>query len=91
MRVNLIYYENREVSMHIGNIIHKVMEQQGHTVTWLAHEYGCSRVNIYKIFDKQSVDTQSLLRLSVILDYDFFALYQQELHDRLESKETVHP
>ena len=64
--------------MHIGNIIHKVMEQQGHTVTWLAHEYGCSRVNIYKIFDKQSVDTQSLLRLSVILDYDFFALYQQE-------------
>ena len=73
--------------MHIGNIIREVMEQQGRTVTWLAHEYGCSRVNMYKIFDKQSIDTQSLLRISAILDYDFFALYQQELRTRLDSRD----
>ena len=73
--------------MHIGNIIRAVMEQQGRTVTWLAHEYGCSRVNMYKIFDKQSIDTQSLLRISVILGYDFFAHYERELQARLDSKE----
>ena len=77
--------------MHIGTIIRERMEQQGHTVSWLARQFGCSRVNMYKIFDKNSIDTQSLLRLSVILDYDFFALYQEELRSRRSQTNPTTP
>lgn len=70
-------------SMHIGSVIRQQMEEQGRSVSWLSREYGCSRVNMYKIFEKQSIDTQSLLRFSVILHYDFFLLYQEELRQRL--------
>ena len=77
--------------MHIGTIIRQTMEQQGHTVSWLARQYGCSRVNVYKIFDKHSIDTQSLLRLSVILNYDFFALYQEELRNRQAQTNPTNP
>ena len=75
-------------AMHIGSLIREQMEQQGRSVSWLAREYGCSRVNMYKIFDKQSIDTQSLLRFSVLLGYDFFQPYRDELQRRLARVET---
>jgi len=68
--------------MHIGEIIRQKMEERGHTVSWLAQQYGCSRVNMYKIFNKHSIDTQTLMRLSILLDFDFFELYGQEYQQR---------
>lgn len=67
------------MSIHIGKHIQEEVRRQGRTVTWLAQAYGCSRVNMYKVFEKPSVDTGTLLRLSAILDYDFFSLYSNEL------------
>ena len=60
------------------------MEERGQTVTWLSHEYGCSRVNMYKIFDRPSIDTLALQRLSLILRYDFFRCYSEEIERRIE-------
>ena len=64
--------------LHIGSEIQRVMHEQGHTVVWLAREYGCSRIHIYRIFDKASLDTAMLMRFSQLLDYDFFSLYSKE-------------
>ena len=75
--------------MHIGSMIRQTMELRGRSVVWLAKEYGCSRVNMYKIFEKQSIDTQALLRLSVLLDFDFFELYRKELHQRMSQKKQL--
>lgn len=44
----------------------------------MAQQLSCSRTNLYKIFKKQSIDTSELLRISRILDYDFFKLYSEE-------------
>ena len=55
------------------------MKEQGHTVTWLACKLSYSRTNVYKIYDKKSIDTDLLLRISSILQYDFFGLYSREL------------
>ncbi len=66
--------------LHIGNEIRRVMHEQGRTVAWMAREYGCSRIHMYRIFDKPSIDTSMLLRFSHLLGYDFFQLYSRELN-----------
>ena len=65
--------------LHIGKEIQRVMEQRGQTVVGLAREYGCSRIHMYRIFDKSSIDTAMLLRFSTILAFDFFQIYSEEL------------
>ena len=65
--------------IHIGQCIRKQVEEQGKTSVWLARELGCHRTNLYKIYDKRTIDTGILLRISRILIYDFFSLYSQEM------------
>ena len=74
--------------LHIGKEIQRVMELRGQTVVGLAREYGCSRIHMYRIFDKSSIDTAMLLRFSLILKYDFFQLYQQEYNAKKECVDT---
>lgn len=65
--------------IHIGKCIRKQVEEQGKTSVWLAQELGCHRTNLYKIYDKRTIDTGILLRISRILEFDFFSLYSHEL------------
>ncbi len=46
--------------MHIGRLIKQQLEAQDKTVSWLARELAYCRTNIYKIFDKKSIDTDLL-------------------------------
>ena len=65
--------------IHIGRIIKQELQKQGYTVTWLTKELNCSRSNVYKIFDKPTLDTALLMQLSKLLDVDFFQYYSEEL------------
>lgn len=49
------------------------------TVSHLARTLSCERSNLYRIFEKDSIDTRLLLNISRALDYDFFQLYSNEL------------
>ena len=53
--------------IHIGKCIRKKIEEQGKTTVWFAQELGCHRTNIYKIYDKVTIDTGILLHISVNL------------------------
>lgn len=65
--------------IHIGKQIRLKMEERNETVVWLAKHLSCSRTNVYKIFQKHSVDTDILSRISLILDFDFFSLFSEDL------------
>ena len=65
--------------MHIGQLIKQQMEAQGKTTSWLARELAYCRTNVYKIYDKKSIDTDLLLRISRLLQYDFFEVYSREM------------
>ncbi len=65
--------------MHIGNHIREILKERGHSVVWLARQLSYSRTNIYKLFDKSTIDTGVLLRISVVLQYDFFTDYSDEV------------
>lgn len=67
--------------INIGEEIREIVRQRGKSITWLAKQINCSRVNIYKIFERSSIDTNTLLRISDALDYDFFAVYSKKLEE----------
>lgn len=67
--------------VHIGKLIEEELHRQERTVTWFAKKLYCERTNVYNIFKRQSIDTELLLRISVILNRDFFIYYQKEIED----------
>lgn len=67
--------------MHIGKRIKEVFDAhpKQHNVEWLAERLHCRRANIYKIFNRNTVDLTLLYNLSKILDHDFFIDISHEL------------
>lgn len=66
------------MSISIGTKIRKRLDERGETVVWLARRLSCSRTNVYKIFEKQDLDSGLLLRISTVLEHDFFQYYSKE-------------
>ena len=58
--------------LHAGQLIERILHEQGRTVTWFARQLCCTRPNIYKIFRKENIDLQLLWRISRILHHNFF-------------------
>lgn len=61
--------------IHIGSLIKEELKRQERTITWLAHKLYCDRSNVYDIFRRKSIDTDLLLRISQVLNHDFFQYY----------------
>lgn len=58
---------------HIGQLIRQELRRQERSVVWFARQLSCDRSNIYRIFQKESIDTYLLVRISIILQYNFFS------------------
>ena len=71
--------------VNIGQTIREEMDRTGRTVTWLSRQLGTNRMACYPIFNSYSIDTQMLLRISVLLGRDFFTLYSEALKQEQES------
>ena len=58
----------------IGAQIRRVLEDmpKKYTVKWFAAQLNCDRRNVYDIFLRQSIDSELLWRISIILNHDFF-------------------
>ena len=67
------------MALHIGHEIQQELRRQERSVAWFARRLACDRTNVYRIFDKESLDTRLLMRISTILMRDFFVLYSQQL------------
>lgn len=67
----------------IGVLIREELERQERSVAWLARKLSCDRSNLYRLFQKESIDTRLLTRISLLLRHDFF----KDLSDFLNEKE----
>lgn len=65
--------------VHIGKLIKQQMDEQGRRAVWLAKQLNCDRSNIYKIYRCKTIDANRLLKISQILQYDFFQHYSQQI------------
>ena len=70
----------------IGILIKEELEKQGRSITWFARKLSCDRSNIYRLFQKESIDTNLLVRISILLGKDFFS----DLSDYVKEKEQLH-
>lgn len=70
---------NEDDKVHIGKLIQSRLKEDGRSATWLAQKLHYSRNNVYKIFEKQSIDTELLLHICIVLNFDFFTYYSQSV------------
>jgi hypothetical protein len=73
----------------IGKLIEKELRAQERTVSWLARQINCERSNVYKIFERDSIDTEQLMRISQALGKNFFAIYNARLERLLSPHHNV--
>ena len=71
--------------LHTGEKIREKFDEQGHCVKWFSDKLGFCRDNVYKIFQRKYIDTGLLLKISMLLDYDFFAEYSALLNKKNKS------
>ncbi len=70
----------------LGEIIKNELKAQERSITWFAAKLCLDRSNVYRLFQKNSIDTDLLMRVSRILNRDFFAQLSSELRDRQTQK-----
>lgn len=66
---------------HVGKMVREVFDRlpKGCNIGWFARQLNCNRSNIYDIFNRPTLDTELLRRISIILHHDFF----RDLSDHL--------
>ena len=62
----------QEENPHIGKLIKEVVKSKGIKVSWFAEQLNSHRNNIYKIYSRRWIDTDTLMRVSRVLEHDFF-------------------
>lgn len=70
--------------MHIGHRVQEVLREQERSATWFAEKLCYTRSNVYKIFDRSSIDTFLLQRISQILNHNFFADLSDDISELVE-------
>ena len=73
----MVYVFFMTETLHIGNEIRRELLRQERSVAWLARQLGYDRSNFYRVLRAPSIDTALLLRISRLLQRDFFALYSR--------------
>ena len=64
-----------EKDIHIGELICEKFEEERTKIKWFAQRLGYEPANVYKIFQKQHFDTELLMKISILLNYNFFIHY----------------
>jgi transcriptional regulator with XRE-family HTH domain len=63
------------MKVDIGHKIKEVFDARGMKLTDFADELGTVRQNVYRIFKKRHLDTGLLLKISQVLNHNFFKYY----------------
>ncbi len=63
------------MTVEIGHKIKEVFENQNMKLTDFADDLGTVRQNVYRIFKKRHLDTGLLLKISQVLNHNFFQYY----------------
>lgn len=67
--------------IHIGLEIESRINQLNISKSEFGRRLGKQKQNLKRIFERSSIDTDMLLQISKILDYNFFRLYCEEIPD----------
>ncbi|MCL2245520.1 MAG: XRE family transcriptional regulator [Lentimicrobiaceae bacterium] len=71
----------------IGDLIKEKLMEQGRSVRWLAIKIGYTPSNIYKTLKYEYIHSELIVRISNVLEYNFFTYYSDRLN--LDKSETM--
>lgn len=75
----------------IGRLIQDELKHQERTVTWLSRKIHCDRRNIYDIFNRNNIDSNLLMRISMAMGVDFFKVFSDSLQLTINQRITPPP
>lgn len=75
-----------EEEFHIGHRIKEYINSHGIKLQWLSGQMHCHRNTLYNLFERKWIDSDLLMKLSLLLEHDFFAEFSGEYQRKLESK-----
>ena len=78
--------EKPSSDIHIGQLIQEQLKADRRSVGWFSREIGCTRNHVYKIFNKSSLDSDLLLRISLSMHFNFFQYYSAEFLEGMKSR-----
>lgn len=67
--------------INIGKLIQQKLKEQERSGAWLARKLFTDPSNVSKIIRKQHIDTELLMRISNVLDFDFFKYFSDFYQD----------
>lgn len=67
------------MELHIGEEIEKKYQKSGLKLAEFAKRLDTSTRNIYSIFQRPDINSAQLKKISEVLGFDFFSLYQESL------------
>ena len=73
-------------NIHIGQCIKEQLKKDHRSVGWLSREIGCTRNHIYKIFNKPSLDSDLILRVSNAMNFNFFQYYSRAFLEKMKER-----
>jgi hypothetical protein len=65
--------------IYLGQLIKQRVSECDISVTRISKFLKCSEEEVEKIYEKKSIEVDVLLKLSKLLEYDFFRIYSQHL------------
>ena len=69
------------MQIHIGHFVRESLHRSGHPNQWLADQLGIDRRTLQRLYNKPSIDTQLLFRISKVLGQNLFTPYSDALQD----------
>ena len=72
-----------EAKIQIGQLIKDRFLKSGLSIEDFANSIGCNRDNVYDIFRRERINTDQLLKISKILQYDFFEVYSKLINNEM--------
>jgi hypothetical protein len=64
--------------IHVGKKVKEVLDTKAISVTSFAKKINKSRSVVYNIFERESIDSVLLYKISEVLEFNFFNLFQFE-------------
>ena len=77
---------NEKQNIHIGHLIQVQLKADKRSVGWLSREIGCTRNNVYKIFNKASLDSDLIFRIAKAMNFNFFQYYTAAFLESIKAR-----
>ena len=63
--------------LHIGQMIKAVFDESGMSISEFARQIHLERTTVYSIFERPSIDSELLARISLVLNHNFLSEIEQ--------------